>query len=327
MKNKKNLYLVTGCAGFIGFNLCQELLKKGHYVDGIDNLNNYYNPKFKVLRLNELNKLKGFNFEKIDISKSKNFIKKKYDCIFHLAAEVGVRNSENNIEKYIDSNLIAFNNVLVNMKNKNLKKIIFASSSSVYNSSLNKIPFKENEVDYNPKSIYGITKLTKEKIAAHYSFKYKFNIIGLRFFTVYGIYGRPDMEILKFINQIYNNLKLVVHNQGLDQRDYTYIDDVVYYLLKSSTKLINKRGFFKIFNIGSGKPVNLNDLIYLLSNKLNKKVKVTYKNIYDENSITQSSNMKLFKNLGKRNFISLDEGLNRVVNWYLSFKDKKSMFY
>ena len=222
--------LVTGSAGFIGFHTAKFFLKKGHQVFGLDNLNRYYDVNLKKARNKILLRFKNYNFKKININSFKKvekfFLKNKFDLVIHLAAQAGVRYSLKNPSAYIDTNLRGFFNIIENCKKNNIKKLIYASSSSVYGVNKNKF-FKETDSAVSPIQLYAATKRSNELIAHAYSSLYKMNTIGLRFFTVYGPWGRPDMSFFLFTKKILNNEIIDVFNFGKLVRDFTYIDDVV----------------------------------------------------------------------------------------------------
>ena len=223
--------LVTGCAGFIGYHLALKFLKlKNYKVFGIDNMNNYYDTNLKNDRLKILKKNKKFNFFKIDISNKKklenNFFKFKYDYIFHMAAQAGVRYSILNPDIYFNSNFVGFYNVLECVKKFKIKHLYFASSSSVYGDK-KKFPIKEDFRLDNPKSFYAASKICNEIMAKSYCNIYDINATGLRFFTVYGPYGRPDMTPYKFLNNFFLNKRIKVFNMGKHKRDFTFIDDII----------------------------------------------------------------------------------------------------
>jgi len=233
--------LITGCAGFVGFNLSIFLLKKGFKIIGIDSLNNYYSVKLKRDRLNNLKKFKNFKFIKNNLLNlnliSKIIQKNKISNVIHLAAQAGVRLSILNPKKYFDNNVITFFNILEAARINECKKIIFASSSSVYGEVSN-IPIKENKFT-NPIQFYATTKVCNEQMAKVYSKIYKMKIIGLRFFTVYGPWGRPDMAYYNFATNILKDRKIDLYNNGLHKRDFTYIDDVtnsIYLILTKNPK-------------------------------------------------------------------------------------------
>jgi len=222
--------LITGSAGFIGYHLAEKLLKnKKNKIVGIDNLNNYYDVKIKKKRNNILKKNKNFIFNKLDIVEShkieKLFKKYKFDFVFHLAAQAGVRYSIDFPRKYIDSNVVGFFNIIENSKKYQVKRLFYASSSSVYGENKN-FPLKENEKIY-PKNIYGLSKKVNEEISYIFNKFYNLKLTGLRFFTVYGEWGRPDMMIVKFISSFFNKSTFKLYNFGNHTRDFTYVGDVV----------------------------------------------------------------------------------------------------
>ncbi len=264
--------LVTGCAGFIGFNLCLKLLKSFSKIKvfGIDNFDKYYSPKLKKDRYKILAKNKDFYFKKIDLNDSKNLekfvFKIKPEIIINLAAQAGVRYSLINPRKYVNTNINGFFNLCEIAKKYNIKKIFYASSSSVYGDS-NSFPLKEN-LFIKPKNIYGLSKKINEEMAEAYSANSQIKFVGLRFFTVYGPWGRPDMMIQKYIFSSFNNKKFELYNYGNHTRDFTYIDDVTSMLIKLINKKIEKH---EIFNICSSRPIHLKKVIAKLNKYLKKK--------------------------------------------------------
>ena len=312
--------LITGVAGFIGFNFAKHLLSKKYNIYGIDNFDNYYSPKFKHLRIKELKKSKKFHFKKIDITKKKilkkYFLNKEFDFIFHFAAQAGVRYSMINPRKYIRVNKEGFENIINNLDNiKRLKKVFYASSSSVYGSR-KKFPSNEN-LRLFPQSIYAKTKLQNEIFAKKISKKKSYDLIGLRFFTVYGEWGRPDMFIFKILNAHMNKKNFYLNNFGNHERDFTYIKDIVVLL----EKFLKRRKFkHKIFNICSSSPINIRTLCFYLKDKLSiKKIIEVKKNNYDVNK-THGDN-KLIKQYFKiKRFTKFQTGLNNTVKWYLKSK-------
>ncbi len=238
----KNI-LITGSSGFIGFHVSEFLLKKKINIIGLDNHNNYYDVSLKNKRLKILKKFKNFKFYKVDISKKKDlkkvFEKNKIDLVIHLAAQAGVRYSFINPNKYIDSNITGFTNTLELMKKNKIKKLVYASSSSVYG-NCKKFPFREN-FDLSPLNFYGQTKLFNEKMVKIYEENYNLKCIGLRFFTVYGPYGRPDMFIPKILNKIKSNKVINLFNAGKHSRDFTYVKDIAQLIGKIIIKFPQKR--------------------------------------------------------------------------------------
>ena len=306
---------ITGAAGFIGFSLSQELLKKNHTIYAIDNLDEYYSVKLKKKRITILKKFKNFKFKKIDISQKKNLQKylkkKKFDMIFHFAAQAGVRYSIIRPDKYIKSNLKGFKNLLFCLKNKKFSKIFYASSSSVYGDT-KVFPIKEN-YKLNPKNLYAKTKIKNEKDARNFESIYKKKIIGLRFFTVYGEWGRPDMLILKMLSCMKKNRVFYLNNSGDHYRDFTYIKDVI----KILVKLVHNKHFdYNIYNICSSKPIFVKSVVrkfkkitnYNLIENINRNKLDVYKTYGDNNRVK-----KLIK---VNKFTNFDKALVRTIKWY-----------
>jgi len=313
------MIVVTGCAGFIGFHLTKNLLKKNKKVIGIDIIDKYYDPKKKKDRLKILNKYKNFKFFKIDLnkydliySKIKNY---KVELIIHLAAQPGVRISIKKPHNTLKQNLVPFINILEIARLKRVKKFLFASSSSIYGDT--KIyPFVEKDNQNVPVSVYGATKLSNEIIASSYSKNFNMKTIALRFFTVYGPYGRPDMAYYSFLDDLKKNKKIRVFNKGHMMRDFTYVDDVI----KGIISLINfnMKKNHDVINIGKGKPDQLMELIKLIEVNYKKKFKIEYtKNIPNGDIKKTFSNVNKAKKLIKwKPKVNLDEGIKRFVNWY-----------
>ena len=306
--------LITGSCGFIGFNLSEFLLNKNFKVVGIDNLNNYYDVKIKYKRLKILKKNEKFKFYKIDISNNsklkKVFKHNKFDFVINLAAQAGVRYSIDNPRKYIESNTCGFYNILENCRLESINNILFASSSSVYGDKT-KFPINENEKLY-PKNFYGLTKKNNEEMAHVYSRLYKMNIHGLRFFTVYGKWGRPDMFMLKYLDA---KKKFDLYNNGHHFRDFTYIEDVN----KIIKKLINKklRGY-DVFNICSNKSVKITTVINFINKYMDKSlVKINKLGLQKVDVIkTHGNNNKIKKLLNLKKFTPIEIGLKSMIHWY-----------
>lgn len=280
MKNKQTI-LVTGAAGFIGYHLCESLLKTGHDVIGLDNINDYYDVNLKYARLQELGIAKAnaeifgtltestihnsqMQFIRLNLEDRKAlpelFKAKNFDIVCNLAAQAGVRYSLENPEAYIDSNINGFLNILECCRHYNVKRLVYASSSSVYGNSED-VPFKETaNVDY-PVSLYAATKKSNELMAHTYSHLYGIETIGLRFFTVYGPWGRPDMAMFLFTDAILNNRPIKVFNNGELSRDFTYIDDIVAGVVNTLFEDTKNQFSHKLYNIGNSSPVKLLDFI------------------------------------------------------------------
>ena len=307
--------LVTGSCGFIGFHLSKYFLEKNNFVVGIDNLNSYYSVKLKKDRLKELNKNKNFKNFKFDLQNKKKinaiFSKFKFDYVFHLAAQAGVRYSINEPRKYIDSNINGFFNILEACKNFKTKRLIYASSSSVYGDS-KKFPLKENHI-LQPNNTYSLTKKFNEDIAKVFNKYYKINMTGIRFFTIYGEWGRPDMFINKLI---FSNLKkkiFFLNNFGNHFRDFTYVGDVVEILYKLiKTKKIPNN---EVFNVCSNNPINLNYVIKLLQKQLGK-TKIRKRALQKADVIkTHGCNKKINKLVSFKNYTNFFYGLEKTIQW------------
>ena len=306
--------LITGVAGFIGFSIAKKLLKMKYNVFGIDNFDTYYSISLKKKRLSILKKNKNFNFSKIDIVNNKSlhnyFKNKKFDIIIHLAAQAGVRYSFVNPGKYIDTNIFGFLNIIQEAKKNKIKKIMYASSSSVYGEN-KKFPLKESET-LNPKNIYAVSKKLSEEMAEMYQKISKIKFIGLRFFTVYGEWGRPDMFMMKLFKSHMTNKIFYLNNYGNHLRDFTYIGDVV----EAITKLI-KKNFKKheIFNICSDKPVNIYDIVKNFIKNHSVKVKLT--EIHKADILkTHGSKKKLTKNISKIKYSNFYDTFYKTFEWY-----------
>jgi UDP-glucuronate 4-epimerase len=313
MKNKN--IIITGSSGFIGYHICLKFLSHNYCVYGIDNHNNYYDPNIKQARLNKLRKFKNFKFFKFDIKNKKKldkvFLKAKPEIIIHLAAQAGVRYSFINPQAYIDSNITGFTNILEIMKNRSIKKLIFASSSSVYG-DCKKFPFKE-DLNLNPLNFYGQTKLMNEKIADIYKKNYGISTIGLRFFTVYGPYGRPDMFIPKIIKKIKNNQVLELYNNGNHYRDFTFVEDVAGIVFKI-TKKINLNIKEHFFNICNGNEINIKYVVSKIEKMVNKKIKIVNKPFQrGDMKKTYGDNKLIIKKFKFEEFTNFETGLVKTL--------------
>lgn len=310
--------LITGTAGFIGFNFSKFLLEKTkHQIIGIDNLNDYYSPKIKKKRLEVLKKFKKFTFVKVDIKNKKKLdliFKKKINVIFHLAAQAGVRYSLKNPRSYIENNILGFYNILENSINNNVNKIFYASSSSVYGDS-RKFPLTEK--DYiNPKNIYGLTKKINEEISNLTSINNKISIVGLRFFTVFGEWGRPDMLIFKYLKSSFNRKeKFYLNNYGNHTRDFTYINDVnkILYLL------LNKKHPHQhnVFNICSNKPIKITKILNLINQITKIKPKIIKRSFQKADVMkTHGNNLRIKKYIKINKLTNVKKSISNTVEWY-----------
>ncbi len=323
--------LVTGNAGFIGFHLCNKFLKRGDYVIGIDNINNYYDKKLKNDRLKVLkkNNRKKYKFFKIDIINKKKifkiFKKYKFDRVVHLAAQAGIRKSILDPDIYVKSNILGFFNVIDACKEFRVPHFVYASSSSVYGENL-KIPFSENDFTDKPKQIYAATKKSNEIIAYSYSSLYKLKTTGLRFFTVFGPWGRPDMAVFKFTKKILEKKKIELYNHGKHARDLSYIDDVINLtvLATDSINFRNKEKLYRVFNIGSGSPVKLKYLIKTIEGILKIKSKKKYLSLQKgDMKSTHSDTKKILKFFNYKIKKNTKANIKKFIEWYLSYYKHK----
>lgn len=326
--------LVTGSSGFIGSNLVMRLLNDHRDFDivGIDNMNDYYDVSLKEYRLNKIKKLnKNFEFIKGDIS-DRDFInnifdKYNFDVVINLAAQAGVRYSLENPDAYITSNIIGFYNLLEAIRNHPVEHFIFASSSSVYGGNT-KIPFSTDDKVDHPVSLYAATKKSDELLAYTYSHLFNIKATGLRFFTVYGPAGRPDMAYFSFTNKLLNNEKIIIFNYGKCERDFTYIDDIV----EGIVRIIDKGPIdnYNIYNIGNNHPENLMDFVYTLANCLIDNGLLNKDFNIDEHmelvemqkgdvAVTYADTLPLENDYGFKPDTSLKDGLNEFCKWYKEY--------
>lgn len=315
--------LLTGCAGFIGYHLSTKLLEERNQIFGIDNINNYYDQKVKKDRLKKLKKYKNFKFFNIDLknySKTENLVKiNKIKIIIHLAAQAGVRYSIANPRNYFENNIEVFFNILEICKVNQIKHLIYASSSSVYGDN-NNFPLTEKDTTDKPKSFYAATKKTNEILAYSYSSIYKIPTTALRFFTVYGPFGRPDMALFKFTQNILNNKKVDLYNNGKHFRDFTYVDDVTIGISKLLFKPSKKAIPFEIFNIGNGNPKKL--LTYLRQVEKNLKLKAKINKLPMQKGDvlkTHSSIKKLNNFVGYKPSTNIEKGVSEFIDWYKKY--------
>ncbi len=326
--------LVTGASGFIGFHTIKKLLDSGFKVVGIDNINNYYDRKLKKDRLNILKSSKyskNFIFHKIDLvnnNKLKDlFLDYSFDYVIHLAAQAGVRYSIDNPKKYVDSNLVGFNNLIEILKNYKIKHFIFASSSSIY--GLNKKqPFSEDDITDAPISLYAATKKANELIAHSYSSLYELPITALRFFTVYGPYGRPDMAYFKFTKSIIDGNVIDIYNNGKMRRDFTYVDDIVWGIFNLINKPPKKKKSydsnfdvpFRVLNIGNNNPVSLAHFVKSIEISCSMKAKKNYLPMQLGDVKTTFADInKINRLINFEPKTSIEVGIENFVKWYKTY--------
>lgn len=321
-------YLVTGAAGFIGCFVSQRLCEQGHEVVGLDNLNDYYDPQLKLDRLKRIEKFDTFQFVKMDLADRTGvanlFAKEKFQRVIHLAAQAGVRYSLENPLAYIDSNVVGFTTVLEGCRHNKVEHLVYASSSSVYGMN-KKVPFStEDNVDH-PVSLYAATKKANELMAHAYSHLYGMLTTGLRFFTVYGPWGRPDMAPFLFTDAIANGRSIKVFNGGKMQRDFTYIDDIVEGVIRIQDHLpsiendpaAEGAALSRVFNIGNSQPVELEKFITCIEDSLGKKASKDYMPMQDGDvERTYADVSGLFKTVGFKPTTQLENGIERFVAWY-----------
>jgi UDP-glucuronate 4-epimerase len=329
--------LVTGAAGFIGYHVARRLLENGKAVVGLDNLNAYYDPKLKDARLAELAKLKGFEFVRLDLADraemARLFTKRRFPHVVHLAAQAGVRHSLVDPHAYIDSNVVGFTNILEGCRHHGCKHLLYASSSSVYGSNT-KMPFSIQENVDHPLSLYGASKKANELMAHSYAHLFKMPTTGLRFFTVYGPWGRPDMAMWIFAKAIAAGEPIRLFNHGNMKRDFTYVDDVV----ESIVRLVDRAPAgdpnysgdapdpgssaapWRVYNIGNNNPVELLEVVRLLEEKIGKKairelvpmqsgdVPATYADVED-----------LMREVDFKPATPIADGIGRFIDWYRAY--------
>ena len=321
--------LLTGYAGFIGFHLTLSLIKDKSIknIYGLDNLNKYYDINLKKNRLKLLriadsqNKLIEFNFDIKNHKKLNNTFKNiKIDAVINLAAQAGVRYSFINPKSYIDTNIVGFFNILELVKNKKILKLIFASTSSSYGSQ-SITPYKEDLMNNTPLQLYAATKISNEVMAHSYSHLYGFKSIGLRFFTVYGPYGRPDMAIYKFTDAIYKNKKIDLYGSGKMLRDCTYVDDIVIGIIKTLKNKTTSRDYnHNIYNIGYGNPVTVKTILKEIEKNTNKKANIRIIPKHNsEMDKTYCSTIKFNKKFNFKAKTDINEGLKKFNDWYKSY--------
>ena len=321
------MYLITGAAGFVGFHLSLSLLKKQKKVIGVDNISDYYDTKIKFDRLKILRKFPNFIFYKIDLKNKKNISKKinkyknKIQIIVHFAGQAGVRYSILNPITYIENNIISYVNLLEFFKDtKKIKLVIYASSSSVYGEKGSKKAVS-SLAQTNPISVYSASKLSMELISKVYSHLYKINTIGVRFFTVFGPWGRPDMFYLKLLRGIKSNRNTNIYNYGKHYRSFTYIDDVILNLFKIINKFMTRgKKVSDVFNVGNPNSIHLKKFIGLVEKKMGKRAKKRYiKKQLGDLTLTKSNVLREKKIFNHEIRVDLNTGVDKLIKWYNSY--------
>ena len=337
MNKESQKILVTGSVGFIGYSLCVKLLERGDNVLGIDNHNNYYDPKIKDSRLERLRKYSNYKHYKIDLGNQESlreiFENFKIQKVVNLAAQAGVRYSIENPLAYVHSNIVGFAHILENCRNYKIKHLVYASTSSVYGANT-KMPFSEHDSVNHPLSVYSASKKSNELMAHTYSYLYQLPTTGLRFFTVYGPWGRPDMALFKFTKNILEEKPIEVFNYGKHTRDFTYINDIVEGVIKTldnpatsnfkwnseEPDAASSKAPWRIYNIGNNKPVKLMDYIAALEIALGKKAKINFLPLQPgdvPDTYADSDNLK--KKFNYKPSTSVTDGVSSFVKWYKEY--------
>ncbi|WP_417613347.1 NAD-dependent epimerase [Owenweeksia hongkongensis] len=336
--------LVTGAAGFIGYHLCERLVSLGHEVIGLDNINGYYDVELKLARLKNLGILKStidyntlvtsdihraqFHFIKLNLEDQENlptlFIEQSFDMVCNLAAQAGVRYSLEKPMKYVESNIVGFVNLLECCRNSKVNKLVYASSSSVYGMN-EKVPFStDDNVDF-PISMYAATKKSNELMAHTYSHLFNIETIGLRFFTVYGPWGRPDMAMFLFTDAIINDKPIKVFNKGNLSRDFTFIDDIIEGVIKILEKNSCSNNLYRLYNIGNGNPVKLLDFIEAIERTIGKKaIKEIMPMQPGDVKKTFADTTGLLNDYGYEPLTSVKDGVAKFIAWYKEYYDSEA---
>ena len=329
--------IVTGSAGFIGYSLCKKLLERGNNIIGVDIHNDYYDPRIKEARFERLNKYSNYKHYRIDLCDEKKlenvFKDYKPHTVVNLAAQAGVRYSIENPLAYINSNIVGFANILENCRHNKVEHLVYASTSSVYGANT-KMPFSENDSVNHPLSVYAASKKSNELMAHTYSHLYQLPTTGLRFFTVYGPWGRPDMALFKFTKAILEEKPIDVFNYGKHTRDFTYIDDIVGGIIKTidnpATANVNwnsnqpdpatSKAPWRIYNIGNNKSVQLMDYIDALEKTIGKKAKINFLPLQAGDVPDTFANVDKLKEKFKFNpSTSVKDGVSNFVKWYKDY--------
>ncbi|MFC1516781.1 NAD-dependent epimerase [Thermodesulfobacteriota bacterium] len=337
MKFQFKNVLVTGAAGFIGYHLSSNLLKKGCNVTGIDNLNPYYDVHLKKDRLERLDPFKNFSFFKMDISDKtaleETFRQNQYDVVVNLAAQAGVRYSLKNPQAYIDANIVGFVNILEACRHYDVQHLVFASSSSVYGANT-KMPFSVHQNVDHPVSLYAATKKATELMAHTYSHLYGLHCTGLRFFTVYGPWGRPDMALFLFTKAILEKKPIKVFNHGRMQRDFTYIDDIIDGVVRVMGRLpepnpawngdnpdpATSYAPYKLYNIGNNSPVELTEFIATIEKELGCKAKKEFLDLQPGDVIATYADIDdMVEDVGFKPKTAINKGIKRFIEWFKAY--------
>ena len=332
-----NKILVTGAAGFIGFHLCEKLIKQDYTVVGLDNINDYYDTNLKISRLKRIEDYHNFKFVKLNIAEretlSEIFSNEKFDMVIHLAAQPGVRYSLVNPYAYVESNISGFLNILEGCRYNNIKHLVYASSSSLYGANT-KMPFSVHHNVDHPVSLYAATKKSNELMAHVYSNLYGIPTTGLRFFTVYGPWGRPDMAYFSFTKAILDGKPIDVFNSGQMKRDFTYIDDIVDGVMRVLIKIPvpnpswdganpdtgTSYAPYKIYNIGNNNPVEIMHFINILEHYIGKKAKMNMLPMQPGDMVATFADIDdLCKDTGFKPNTPIEKGLEYFVDWYKSY--------
>ncbi|MDE3181470.1 MAG: NAD-dependent epimerase [Acidobacteriota bacterium] len=329
--------LVTGCAGFIGFHVCRRLLGEGREVCGLDNLNTYYDTGLKKARLEQIASHPGFRFIRADVADREKmrevFEAGKFDSVINLAAQAGVRHSLNDPYAYVDSNLGGFACILEGCRQTGVKHLVFASSSSVYGANAS-LPYSPHDPCGHPVSLYAATKRANELMAHSYSHLFRLPATGLRFFTVYGPWGRPDMALFLFTRAILEGKPIEAFNSGKMRRDYTYVDDVVEGIVRvleripqpdpnwngNQPDLASSSAPYRIYNVGSGRPVDLLKLIAVLEACLGRKAIVNLAPLQPGDVASTAADVDdLLRDTGFKPSTPIEEGVDQFVSWYRAY--------
>ncbi len=334
--------LVTGAAGFIGFHLARRLLDEGRMVIGLDNLNPYYDPSLKQARLELLRGYQRFEFQKLDLANKVGieslFSANRFGCVVHLAAQAGVRYSIENPHSYVDSNIVGFLHILEGCRHKKVPHLVYASSSSVYGANT-RLPFSVHHNVDHPVSLYAATKKANELMAHTYSHLYGLPTTGLRFFTVYGPWGRPDMALFKFTKQILAGEPIDVYNEGHHRRDFTYIDDIIEGVVRIMAKIPEgdpnwnsdrpnpaySAAPWRVYNIGNSQPVELMRYIEVIEECLGKKAEMNMLPMQlGDVPDTSADVTALSDDVGYAPDTPIETGIRRFINWYRDYHQVES---